>query len=281
LDIPNANTLIVDRADQFGLSQLYQLRGRVGRSAARAFAYFLHPPTHRLTPEARARLETIAEQTELGAGFSIAMRDLEIRGAGDVLGTRQSGHITAVGFHLYTRMLAEAVKRLRDEREGTVAIHPEQAESELPPLRRVVTIDLPLAAYIPTDYVSDISLRLQLYRRLANLADDQAIADMAAELADRFGSPPPAVENLLYQLRVKVLAQRADVEAVTSEEGQISVRLHGLAHVNRPALQRRLGHDVRVSRTAIWLPRFNHNEHDGAEWKQALLDVLNRLSHYE
>jgi transcription-repair coupling factor (superfamily II helicase) len=149
LDIPNANTLIVDRADTFGLAQLYQLRGRVGRGPVRAYAYFFTDRRHRPTPEAYQRLETLAEQTELGAGYAIAMRDLEIRGAGEILGTRQSGHIAAIGFHLYTRLLAQAVRRLRAERDG---IPPEM--EGLPP-----SVDLPLAAALPEDYVPDRDLR--------------------------------------------------------------------------------------------------------------------------
>ncbi len=265
LDFPNANTLIVDRADRFGLSQLYQLRGRVGRSANRAFAYFLHPAPSRLTPEARARLETIAEHTELGAGFNIAMRDLEIRGAGEILGVRQSGNITAVGFHLYTQMLAQAVRRLRAERAG------EGPELDAEPLAETVTIDLPMPTFVPTDYVPDMSLRIQLYRRMAEVRGEEALLDLRAELADRFGPLPPPVDNLLYQMRVKQAAMRANVDAVVTEGDQLSIRLAGLGQADRPDLQRKLGHDVRVSRTAIWLPL-------GDDWQDALLDVLEQLT---
>ncbi len=270
LDIPNANTLIVDRADRFGLAQLYQLRGRVGRSANRAYAYFFHPPLHGLTPEARARLETIAEQTELGAGFNIAMRDLEIRGAGDILGTRQHGQIAAVGFHLYTRMLAQAVRRMRARREGSVPAHMDGREGDAAP-RETITIDLPIPTYIPTDYVPDMALRIQLYRRMADVADEAEIDDLAAELADRFGPLPPPAENLMVQLRVKLMALRAGVDAVISDGGQISIRVAGLDEIDRRSLQGRLGHDVRVSRMAVWLPR------DGENWQETLPDVLERL----
>jgi transcription-repair coupling factor (superfamily II helicase) len=278
LDIPNANTLIVDRADQFGLAQLHQLRGRVGRSAVRAYAYFFHPPLRELTDDARARLETIGEQAHLGAGMNIAMRDLEIRGAGEILGTRQHGALAMVGFHLYTRMLSQAVQRLRAEREGSLPrpLDDDGAGRAVPPAeqREVVTIDLPIPTYIPTDFVPDMGLRIQLYRRLADLHTEQGIDELGIELADRFGPLPLPVENLLFQLRVKLLALRADVEAVTGDGGQIAVRMPGLALVDRPSLQRSLGHDVRVSRTAVWLPY----QPDSEDWRAALLDVLARLA---
>jgi transcription-repair coupling factor (superfamily II helicase) len=267
LDFPNANTLIVDRADRFGLAQLYQLRGRVGRSASRAFAYFFHPTRVRLTPEARARLETIAEHTELGAGFNIAMRDLEIRGAGEILGVRQSGSISAIGFHLYTQMLGQAIRQMRRDMEGASPAG-EQDLTATP-----VTIELPIPTYLPTDYIPDMALRIQLYRRMANLPDESAISDLRDELDDRFGPLPPPVDNLLYQLRVKQLARDAAAEGVVSEGQQISIRLAGLAHVDRRALQGRLGHDVRVSRTAVWLPRM-----DEGGWQPALIEILRKLA---
>jgi transcription-repair coupling factor (superfamily II helicase) len=264
LDIPNANTLIVDHAEHFGLAQLYQLRGRVGRSAARAYAYFFYPSA-RVTPEAYARLQTIAEQSELGVGFGIAMRDLELRGAGDILGTRQSGHIAAVGFHLYTRLLGQAVQRLRAEPGQPVRAEPAAAG--------VVAVDLPIPTYIPTDYVPEAALRIQLYRRMADLRSEEEIDEMAAELEDRFGRLPVATQNLLYQLRVKVRALRANVEAVASSDGQVAIRVAGLDKVDRRDLQAALGHDVRVSRVAIWLPRRGDET-----WRGALLDILARLN---
>lgn len=264
LDIPNANTLIVDRADWFGLAQLYQLRGRVGRGANQAYAYFFHPRTSRLTADARARLETIGEQTELGSGFSIAMRDLEIRGAGDMLGTRQSGHIAAVGFHLYTELLAQAVRHLKGEGEPP----------QMPIAAQTVTIDLPLPAYFPVSYIAEPSLRIQLYRRLAEIDSFEAIDAMRAELADRFGLLPRAVEGLLYQIRVKLLAQRANASAIATENGQITIRLPYLATVDRAMLQQALGHDTRVSRVGIWLPADGVPEE---KWQANLLEVLERL----
>ncbi|MFQ5433755.1 MAG: transcription-repair coupling factor [Anaerolineae bacterium] len=264
LDFPNANTLIVDRAEMFGLSQLYQLKGRVGRGTRRAYAYFFHNAWRGLTPDARARLETIAEETQLGAGYVIAVRDMEIRGVGDLLGAQQSGHISAVGFDLYTRLLTNAVKRRKAEKNG------ESLSFDLP---EATLIDLPLAAYVPTDYVPDASLRLRLYRRMAVLDTLPEIDGMAEELADRFGSIPDPVHNLLYQLRIKALAQRAGVTAVTSENGQIKVRIEGLESMNRFHLQRYLGESVRVSRTAVWLGRGKSTH----EWQVDVVQVLERL----
>ncbi len=268
LDFPNANTLIVDRAEQFGLAQLYQLRGRVGRGARRAYAYFFHAPWRRLTPEAQARLEALAEHTDLGAGYAIATRDMELRGAGDLLGGAQSGHISAVGLDLYTRLLATAVKRRKAEAKGEMP-PPDMVEGAL--------IDLPLATYVPTDYVPDAALRLRLYRRMAMLTSMAEIDEMAAELTDRFGPIPDPLDNLLYQLRIKVLATRAQVTAVTTEAGQIRIHIAELEHVDRYRLQRYLGDAARVSRKAIWLKR----ELSTREWQVALVQILEKLEGFE
>lgn len=268
LDIPNANTLIVDRAEMFGLAQMYQLRGRVGRGARRAYAYFFHGRWRTLNEDARARLEVIAENTQLGAGYTVAMRDMEIRGAGDLLGGNQSGHILAVGFDLYTRLLANAVKQRKAAKNG------EAIPALLP---EATMIDVPLAAYVPTDYVPDGGLRLRLYRRMATLSSLPDIDEMAEELADRFGPIPDPVHNLLYQLRIKVLAEGAKVTAVTIEAGQIKIRVPDLENIDRFRLQRYLGETVRVSRKAIWMPR-NLSTH---EWQIELVQVLERLASFD
>ncbi|MGB3713803.1 MAG: transcription-repair coupling factor [Candidatus Promineifilaceae bacterium] len=268
LDIPNANTLIVDQADQFGLAQLYQLRGRVGRGVRRAYAYFFHRQWHRLSADARARLDIISSQTDLGAGYSIAMRDLEIRGAGDLLGAKQSGHIAAVGFDLYTRLLSQAVKRRRAEANGR------KMPIELP---EAVLIDLPIAAYIPTNYVPDTSLRLRLYRRMAVLESLEDIDNIAEELADRFGTIPDPVDNLLFQLRIKTLATAAGVSAVATEVGQLQIRLPEQNGSNRIRLQGSLGDKVRVSRKAIWLGR----DLEEREWRILLVQILEKLGSIE
>ncbi|UCD38887.1 MAG: DEAD/DEAH box helicase, partial [Fidelibacterota bacterium] len=215
LDMPNANTLIVNRADKFGLTQLYQLRGRVGRGANLAYAYFLYDGGKHLTPVAHQRLRTIYEATELGAGFNIAMKDLEIRGAGTLLGPRQSGHITAIGFNLYTRLLAEAVEEQKALRSGA---------PKPPPRLPMPAVDIPLDAFIPETYVADVDTRMELYRALGSVEAADNLEDISREYVDRFGKPPPEVENLFYAVRIKALAAKAGIESITTEEGQIILR---------------------------------------------------------
>jgi transcription-repair coupling factor (superfamily II helicase) len=266
LDIPNANTLIIDRADTFGLAQLYQLRGRVGRGAQRAYAYFFKHKQRAPTIDGNERLETIAEHTQLGAGYSIAMRDLEIRGAGDILGTRQHGHIAAVGFHLYTRMLAQAVKQLRAERElDDSLITP--AYSAYRPL---VTVDLPLDTNLPTNYVPDKDMRLGLYRRLADVQSLDEVDALAEEFKDRFGLPPAPVENLLYQLKIKLLAPEAGLVSISAENGQIVLRYpQGVIPPESPEF----GPNVRAGKSALWVKMDPEPE----IWSAFLLELLNKL----
>ena len=218
LDMPNVNTLIVNQADRFGLTQLYQLRGRVGRGANTAYAYFLYDKGKHITEIAERRLNTIFEATELGAGFGIAMKDLEIRGAGNLLGLRQSGHISAVGFNLYTQLLARAVDELKAKRAGV----PEDKirEAHLPP----PTIDLPIPAYIPEEYVDDLNTRIALYQKLVKLLKTDGIESLRKEFNDRFGPLPEEVENLLYGVKIKILGTRANIESVALSEGEIVLR---------------------------------------------------------
>ncbi|MFH1003738.1 MAG: transcription-repair coupling factor, partial [Chloroflexota bacterium] len=222
LDMPNVNTIIINQADKFGLTQLYQLRGRVGRGAELAYAYLLYDGRKRLTPTARQRLKAIHEATELGAGYSLAMKDLEIRGAGNLLGVKQSGNISAVGFHLYSRLLAEAVA----EQKARLAGGPVAPPSSLP----APGVDLPLPAYIPEHYVADLDTRLAFYQRLVGVSDTAGVDDLGRELADRFGPPPREARNLLYAVRVRVLAARAGIESVGSVDGHLVLRcFNGLA----------------------------------------------------
>ena len=274
LDIPNANTLIVDRADTFGLAQLYQLRGRVGRGAQRAFAYFFRHRRRPPTLEGRQRLETIAENTQLGAGFSIAMRDLEIRGAGDLLGSRQHGHIAAVGFHLYTRLLADAVRRLRQSSTS-------QQKSELPPtpftefdtpLALPVNVDLPLPISIPVEYITDRETRLRLYRRIADVRSQAEIDALQEEFSDRFGPLPEAMRNLFYQLKIRILAEKAGITSVSAEAGQIVLRYpplpEGISQRSFPTING----EVRTGKNAIWLP-INAQ----ADWQTRLISLIEEL----
>jgi transcription-repair coupling factor (superfamily II helicase) len=276
LDIPNVNTIIINRADRFGLAQLYQLRGRVGRGAVRAYAYLLTPKNYELSEIARKRLEAIAEASELGAGFRIAMRDLEIRGAGELLGARQHGHIAAVGFDLYCRLLAQAVRELKGETPERVT--GDEAIAYLIPLAEGVQINLPLPVYLPESYVPDETLRLQLYRRLAGLTTEKEIATMGQELEDRFGELPEPVANLLYQLRLKVLALESGVQAISIDTGQIVVKATGLEHLDRDGLQRRVGPQTRVTRRQIWMPLHPNPAIWQAELERTL-QLIHRMYH--
>jgi transcription-repair coupling factor (superfamily II helicase) len=219
LDIPNVNTIIIDDANRLGLAQLYQLRGRVGRGANRAYAYLLYDRSRAMSETAQKRLEAIFEATDLGAGFQIALRDLEIRGAGNVLGAEQSGHIAAVGFDMYSKLLAEAVAAVK------AALEPGET-----PTRRLAPpppIDLPLSAHIPPNYIEDMHARLALYQRVANIETPEQVQEMQAELRDRFGPVPPAVEHLLYVALVKSMARRANVESIKTDEHMFHLRLRG------------------------------------------------------
>jgi transcription-repair coupling factor (superfamily II helicase) len=214
LDIPNANTIVIDRADTLGLAQLYQLRGRVGRSSRRAYAYLLYRRRERLSDEARKRLQAIFNASELGAGFQIALSDLEIRGAGNILGGEQSGHMAAVGFDLYSRLLAESVeeqKAIFEEREPVIA-------------RQQAVVDLPVEAHLPDDFVPDEAQKLELYRRLARARTPGDIAAFRQEVTDRFGPLPGPVLRLVEVAELRLAAETAGVTSIAREEGQLVVR---------------------------------------------------------
>lgn len=268
LDIPNANTLIVDRGDTFGLAQLYQLRGRVGRGAQRAYAYFFRHRKKTPTPEGQERLEVIAENSQLGSGYSIAMRDLEMRGAGELLGTRQSGAIASVGFHLYTRMLGHAVRQIRaiTGMAGGEEVAALSKEGHLP-----VNVDLPLDVGIPVAYIPDQMMRLKLYRRLSDIQNENDLQVMVDEFVDRFGPLPEPVANLFFQMRVKLRAEMAGMISVTMEGEQLVLRYPPLpenASRNLPFV----GLGVRSGRNAYWI------SNTGVEnWQQKLLDTLGEI----
>jgi len=206
LDIPNANTLIVDRADTYGLSQLHQLRGRVGRGRERAYAYFLYPPERTLTETAHERLATVAQHTEVGAGMYVALKDLEIRGAGNLLGGEQSGHIAGVGFDLYVRMIGEAVSELKGEG---------------PADRPEVRVELPVNAHIPHDYLPGERLRLEAYTQIAAIDSDVDVTAVLDELTDRYGQPPEPVVNLLEVARLRARARRAGLTDITLQGNHV------------------------------------------------------------
>ena len=215
LDMPNVNTLIIDEADRFGLSQLYQLRGRVGRSNRKAFTYLLYKPQKVLTEIAEKRLAAIREFTEFGAGFKIAMRDLEIRGAGNLIGAQQHGHLAAVGFEMYSQMLKEAVQELRGEKVEEV-VEP--------------SIELQVDAFLPNPYVVDSKTKASLYQRLAMVRDEEQLSEMVDELVDRFGTPPREVEHLIEIIRIKLLASLLKIEQI--QQAKQNVCLHFSADID-------------------------------------------------
>ena len=269
LDIPTVNTLIVDRADRFGLAQLYQLRGRIGRRDRRGYAYLLVQPGRRLTEAAQRRLQTVAAATELGAGFRIAMRDLEIRGAGNILGAEQSGHVHAVGFDLYTRLLSEAVQDMRRE--------PGAAPAPTPSADPV--IDLGIAASIPDDLVEHLPSRMAIYQRLAKARTAADVDDAAQELRDRFGLRlPDEVHNLLFGLRVSVLARQAGLEAVTRRGGEITLKLPHPVGGARIALEKALGIGAKVGHQQIRLPASGAS---APPWGRTLLEALTTLADFQ
>jgi len=223
LDIPLCNTILINRADRLGLSELYQLRGRVGRSSRRAYAYLLLPSEIELTPIARRRLAALKEFSDLGAGFKIAALDLELRGAGNLLGGEQSGHIEAIGFELYTQMLERAVREMKGEAA------PDEAETQL---------NLGLNIRIPGDYVPEENQRLQMYKRVARVETESQLGDVGAELEDRYGPPPPAVRNLLDYASLKLLCMRVGVNAIDRKRETVTFKFRQNATVDPEQLAR-------------------------------------------
>jgi transcription-repair coupling factor (superfamily II helicase) len=216
LDMPNVNTMIVNRADRFGLAQLYQLRGRIGRSSRKAYAYFLVPPRFEITRTAEQRLATLASFDALGTGFQIAMRDLEIRGAGNLLGREQSGYINAVGFELYQRLIEEAVEEVRSEAQG-------EGREEQAKERRELKLECPMNAFFPEDYMPEGGHRLNFYRELAHSTEIRAIDKIEVEVRDRFGRLPPPAEALFAMARMRVLGERIGAAKITMQDSRLMV----------------------------------------------------------
>ncbi|TMD95321.1 MAG: transcription-repair coupling factor [Chloroflexi bacterium] len=263
LDIPNVNTIVVERSDRFGLAQLYQLRGRVGRSGRRAYAYFLYDPRRSLTEEADKRLDVISGLHELGQGFKIALRDLEIRGAGNLLGTEQHGAIAAVGFEMYLQMLQSAVSKLRTGSEET-AVADVLSTAEM-------NLDLPLDHFIPRSYIRDEKLRLGAYRQLANAEDEQELDSMLRSLKDRYGTAPEQLDNLAYSLRVKLRGQRMGLRGVIAEGHDIAIRVDPQRFLDVEELSRRMAGRIAVGPNRIKMRR------KGEGWQADLLTLLDEM----
>ncbi len=264
LDIPNVNTLVVERADRFGLAQLYQLRGRVGRGGKRAYAYFLYDPRRSLTEGADKRLDVISGLHELGQGFKIALRDLEIRGAGNLLGTEQHGAIASVGFEMYMQMLQAAVARLRSGAEESV-VGDVLSTAEM-------NLDLPLDHFIPRSYIRDERLRLGAYRQLAAAEDEKQLEALLRSLRDRHGPPPRQLDNLAYSLRVKLRGQRLGLRAVIADGRDILIKVDPDRRLDVDELARRLPGRLQIQPNRL---RFRRQ---GEGWQQDLLQVLDEMA---
>jgi transcription-repair coupling factor (superfamily II helicase) len=247
LDIPQANTLLVERADALGLAQLYQIRGRVGRSDVTAHAYLFYPDSQELTPEARARLATLADHTELGAGFAIAMRDLEIRGAGDLLGAEQSGHVAALGFELYVELLGEAVAELSGQRRAVA---------------RPVRVDARVDAYVPASYIGSEALKIDLHRRLALTESEDDLRELEAATEDRYGPVPEPVENLFAIQEAKLKLARLGADYLVFRGGRATVGPVELGSGELRALRGRV--DTAVYTTARREVSLRDEEFNGA-----------------
>jgi transcription-repair coupling factor (superfamily II helicase) len=259
VDIANVNTIIIDNADTLGLTQLYQLRGRVGRSTNRAYAYLLYQPNKPLSYEAQERLETIQEATELGAGLRVAMRDLEIRGAGNILGAEQSGHIATIGYELYMRLLSQAVEEIRS---GQPAL--EQGP---------VTLDLPMTALIPEDYIQDTELRLNTYRQIAAVQTLAQVEDLADELEDRFGPYPEEIEHLLALIRLRIRATELGIDSVVERERVIVIRPVNTSELSREQLDRAVGDALRITPNSLRIRLLDLK----VPWQQALDGALSEI----
>jgi transcription-repair coupling factor (superfamily II helicase) len=227
LDIPLANTIIINRADRHGLSELYQLRGRVGRSNRRAYAYLLIPPDTELTEIARRRLAALKEFSDLGAGFKIAALDLELRGAGNMLGGEQSGHIEAIGFEMYTTMLEEAVRKIKGEEEK--------------PAHAGTSINLGISVRIDSTYIPEENQRLRMYKRIAGAEDTATLDDVRAELQDRYGEPPESVLNLLAAAELRLLCERLGIAQLDRKRTQIEMPAPANSGPQQTMLSRRNG----------------------------------------
>jgi transcription-repair coupling factor (superfamily II helicase) len=266
LDIPLCNTILINRADRLGLSELYQLRGRVGRSNRRAYAYLLIPKEVELTPIARRRLAALKEFSDLGAGFKIAALDLELRGAGNLLGGEQSGHIEAIGFELYTQMLERAVREMKGEAA------PDEAETQL---------NLGLNIRIPAEYIPEENQRLRMYKRVAGVETESQLADVGAELQDRYGPPPPPVRNLLDYASLKLLCMRVGVNAIERKRDSVTFKFRQNAAVDPEQLARFVSGQRGAQFTPDGMLKFVLKATAADEVLRALRTVLEQLASEE
>jgi len=263
LDIPLCNTILINRADRLGLSELYQLRGRVGRSNRRAYAYLLLPPEIELTPIARRRLAALKEFSDLGAGFKIAALDLELRGAGNMLGGEQSGHIEAVGFELYTQMLDRAVREIKGE------LVADQAETQL---------NLGLNIRIPGNYIKEENQRLRMYKRVAGVESEAQLNDVRAELTDRYGEMPAAVRNLMDYATLKLLAVRVGVIAVERKRDVVTIKFRQDAVIDPAKLAQFVSSQRGTQFTPDGLLKFSMKATAAEEVLQHLRSVLEEMA---
>ena len=270
LDIPNANTLIVNRADSFGLAQLYQLRGRIGRSSKRGYSYLLIPKSNSMTESAERRLKAMLSATELGSGFKIAMKDLEIRGAGNILGAEQSGHIHAVGFELYTRLLATAVEDLRSQ-------DTQHSDQENSPLPSSVSIDLGMPTGISQDYIEDLPSRLDIYQKLIKCRTINETDSLEQELKDRFGPLPWQAINLLFTVRLKIKSSATGMEYIRKTGDKLVIQFPFEVGGMRIALQKLIGSEWTIGNMQI---RSNLTDL-GSNWEIKLVEAVDRLGEFQ
>ncbi len=263
LDIPLCNTILINRAERLGLSELYQLRGRVGRSDRRAYAYLLLPSEIELTPIARRRLAALKEFSDLGAGFKIAALDLELRGAGNMLGGEQSGHIEAIGFELYTQMLDRAVREMK---------------GEMPEEEIATQLNLGLNIRIPAEYIPEENQRLRMYKRVAGVERDSQLRDVRAELIDRYGEPPAAVRNLLDYADLKLLAVRVGVSAIDRKRDQVNIKFRQNATIDAERLARFVASQRGSQFTPDGTLKFTQKATAPAEVLVLLKDLLETLA---
>ncbi|MQG19017.1 MAG: transcription-repair coupling factor [SAR202 cluster bacterium] len=268
LDIQNANTIIINRADTFGLSQLYQLRGRVGRSSRRGYMYLLVPESKAISEVADRRLETMEAITQLSAGFGVAMKDLEIRGAGNVLGAEQSGHISAIGFDLYNKMLKEAVEHLRAQNQKT----------KIQPKKPTTMVSIQIPAFIPSDFVSNLSARLDYYQKIEMIKNLKNLEDISENIRDRFGPAPEVLNNLIYIKKLSLIGQELGIESIKRQQQMILIMFHSEIGTLANRLKKYLQKNIRIGHKQLTVHLPPSSGHD---IKLFLDNILNQLRQFK